>query len=101
MLKTNKTITISGEDALETLYEIEFMLISLHKMGSYYADKSLEDYRRETTDFIDDFQITHRLAKIRTLISKNFDDTRGDDDMDDMERYVSTLVMWSPKPPPT
>ncbi|SCZ27301.1 hypothetical protein SAMN03159313_2183 [Pseudomonas sp. NFIX46] len=42
MLENNKTIEINGEDALEVLAEIEFILISLHKMGSYYCDKPVK-----------------------------------------------------------
>jgi hypothetical protein len=38
MLDTNKKIIIQGDSALEALAKIEFILISLHKMGSYYSD---------------------------------------------------------------
>ncbi len=96
MLDTNKKITISGEDALEALAEIEFMLVSLRKMGTYYIDKPCEDYQRATTDFIDSARITSRLAKVRGLITAGFDTTLGDDDMDDLERYMQSLKFWKP-----
>ncbi len=101
MLEQNKNIALTGEEALDVLREIEFILISLHKMGSYYAEKpgATEEYRRATTDFIDDCAITQRLGKVRTIISKNFDDTLGDDDMDDIERYCSDLKFWKPDQP--
>ena len=101
MLEQNKKIVLTGEEALEALKEIEFILISLHKMGSYYAEKpgALEEYRRATTDFIDDCAVTQRLAKVRGIISQHFDDSLGDDDMDDIERYVSDLKLWKPDQP--
>nr|WP_174505195.1 hypothetical protein [Acinetobacter sp. Marseille-Q1620] len=37
MLKENETIVFEGKELLEALKEIEFILISLHKIGSYYA----------------------------------------------------------------
>lgn len=52
-LDTNKKIITSGESALEALAEIEFVLISPHKMGSYDDDKSIVDYQRATTEFIE------------------------------------------------
>ena len=101
MLKQNQNITLIGTEALDALKEVEYMLISLRKMGSYYGEKpnSTDEYRKATTDFIDDCGITHRLAKVRSIISRKFDDTLGEDDMDDIERHVSDLIFWKPDQP--
>lgn len=96
MLETNKKIALNGEDALEVLVDIEFILISLHNMGSYYSGKPIEDYQKATTDFIDNEGVTQRLAKIRKIISKNFDSTLGDDNMDDIERHMERIKFWKP-----
>ena len=96
MLEKNKKTILTGEDALEALANIEFIMISLHKMGSYYSDKPVEEYRKATTEFIDNENVTQRLAKIRTIISKNFDSTLGEDDMDDIERHVEGIEFWKP-----
>jgi len=96
MLEKNKKIILTGEDALEALANIEFIMISLHKMGSYYSDKPVEEYRKATTEFIDNENVTQRLAKIRTIISKNFDSTLGEDDMDDIERHGEGIEFWKP-----
>jgi len=97
MLEKNKTISIPGEEALEALKEIEFILISLHKIGSYYADKPKEDYERSTTEFIDKQLVTQRLAKIRRMITEKFDTSLGDDDMDDIERHIDGMEFWKPE----
>jgi hypothetical protein len=96
MLDTNKKIIIHGESALEALAEIEFILISLHKMGSYYSDKPIADYQRATTDFIDNEKITQKLAKVRRILSESFDNTLGKDDMDDIERHMKNIEFWKP-----
>jgi len=96
MLEKNKKIILTGEDALEARANIEFILISLYKMRSYYSDKPVEEYRKATTEFIDNENITQRLAKIRTITSKNFDSTLGEDDMDEIERYVEGIEFWKP-----
>jgi hypothetical protein len=97
MLEKNKKIVIPGESALEVLAEIEFILISLHKMGSYYSDKPTEEYQRATTEFIDNEKVTQKLAKIRRIISERFDTTLGADDMDDIERHMEGISFWKPK----
>jgi len=103
MMKENEQITMSGTEIIEVLKEIELILISLHKMGSYYAvkhhegelDKDKGNYERETTRFIDEWKVTHRLAKIRGILSEKFDDSLGDDDIDDLERAMEGIKYWT------
>lgn len=96
MLKTNEKIVLTFHEAIEILKEIEVMLLSLHKMGSYYVytEMDQEKYEKETTRFIDECMVTHRLAKVRAILSMKFDDTLGDDDMDDVEREMEDLKYW-------
>lgn len=92
---TNKQITYDGEEMLLVLQEIEFMLISLHKIGSYYFDKNRREYEKETTDFIDNCLICDRLAKIRAYLSSEFDLSLGEDEMDDVERVCTNIQYWT------
>jgi hypothetical protein len=103
MLDENKKITYSSDEIVDALKEIELILISLHQIGSYYGVKFLEEgeenyraeYEKETTHFIDDWNITQRLAKVRMILSHKFDNTLGNDDMDDLERAMEGLKYWS------
>lgn len=36
-----------------------------------------------------------RLAKVRGMLSEKFDNTLGNDDMDDIERAMDGLKYWS------
>lgn len=38
--------------------------------------------------------VTHRLAKVRAILSMKFDETLGDDDMGDIEREIENLKYW-------
>lgn len=95
MMPENEKIVLSGDEAISILKELEFMLISLHKMGSYYMDRTREEYEAETCRFIDEEKITHKLANIRAILSSKFDSTLGDDDMDDLERAMEDIEYWS------
>lgn len=100
MIDKNKELRIDGEKLLHVLRDIEYVLISLHKIGSYYAPdlprKKLE-YYAETSKFIDDGEVTGRLAKIRTILSGAFDETRGADDLTDIERALEGIEFWKPE----
>ena len=96
--ESNETVEYAGHDIVNILKEIDYMLISLHRMGSYYADKgeeSSQDYEKETTDFIDETMMCDRLAAIRAKLSEAFDSYLGDDDMDDLERACMDIDYWS------
>ncbi|NHB59597.1 hypothetical protein G9F32_16520 [Acinetobacter sp. 194] len=99
MQEKNETIVLQGIELIDVLKEINYILISLHKIGAYYAlnlPNSYDEYAKETTRFIDDNNITQRLANIRSLLSDKFDNSLGDDDMDDIERSMEELEYWSP-----
>ena len=94
MMQQNEEITLSGEEAISLLKEVNLILISLHNIGSYYIDKEKFEYDRETNRFIDSWKVTERLAELREVLSSKFDLTLGDDDMDDIERSLDNLNYW-------
>ncbi|MBC8063029.1 MAG: hypothetical protein H7Y18_20550 [Clostridiaceae bacterium] len=102
MQKVNENITFTFNELEEVLKEIEVVLQSLHRQGSYYGDKFTYDeeryhgeYEKETTRFIDEWRVCGRLAKIRGILSDKFDHTLGEDDMDDLERAMDKVKHWS------
>ncbi|MFF3024448.1 hypothetical protein ACFVRR_17630 [Gottfriedia sp. NPDC057948] len=96
MLEKNKKITYSGEEIIEVLKEIELIRVSLAKMGSWYAiEKNKAEYEKETTQFIDGYNVYKRLAKASHILSLKFDDTLGNDDMSDRERAMEGLKYWT------
>ncbi|MDQ9021906.1 hypothetical protein RFI02_12400 [Acinetobacter sichuanensis] len=100
MLETNKTLCYSGDELVEVLKEIEYILISLHKLGAHYAEtlpSSYLEYADETTKFIDDNNISEKLANIRKILSSKFDNSLGVDDQDDLERAFEKLEYWKPR----
>lgn len=102
MLEENEVIMLPGVEAIDILKEIEFMLISLHKIGSAYAkpkgekmsDDEYVSYCKETTRFVDESNVLDRLVFIRRKISDKFNDDLGDDDMDDIERGMKDIIFW-------
>ena len=99
MLKENETIKLTGEEAVNIIKEVNYLLISLGNIAHYYYsepvisdDKRLE-YESETTKFIDKNKVTHRLAEIRRILSSKFDNSLGDDDMDDIERATEDTLI--------
>lgn len=91
----NQTICFDAWELIEMFKEIDFILISLAEMGrNYELYKNHESYEKDTTRFIDECQITQKLAKIRGMIANKFDDTLGDDGMGDLERATENAQYW-------
>lgn len=102
MLENNEMIELSGGEAILLLKEVAYILISLDKIAGYYynrasappTDETDIEYALETTRFIDQGQITQRLAKVRRIVAGKFDNQRGEDDMSDIEREMELLRYW-------
>ncbi|WP_217283110.1 hypothetical protein [Paenibacillus alginolyticus] len=79
MLESNKQLTYTGDEVIKVLKEIEIILVSLHKIGSYYGAKIQEygeeeyrhEYERKTTRFIDEWGVTHKLAILEKYFQEN------------------------------
>jgi hypothetical protein len=103
MQTENEKITYTFDELKDVLGEIELILQSLHRMGSYYGDKfstygeemNRGEYEKETTRFIDEWHICGRLAKVRSILSEKFDETLGEDNMSDLERAMEKVRHWN------
>ena len=47
----NEQITYEGEVIISVLQELNYILCSLHDMGSYYLNNNSQEYEKETTHF--------------------------------------------------
>ena len=99
MIPKNENITYSGGELMTALEEIEIVLISLHRIHSYYAvlkgeEFKQSEYEKEICQFIDKWRVERRLSKVRRILSARFDNTLGDDDMDDLERAFEQVKIW-------
>ncbi|MFW1842778.1 hypothetical protein ACG9YY_07435 [Acinetobacter pittii] len=97
MLKINRELLYTGDEVIKILQEIEFILVSLHKIGCYYAEtlpSSYEEYAKETTNFIDNNNVCERLANVRKVLSRKFNNDLGEDDMSDIERAFANIDFW-------
>ncbi len=94
----NEKIVYTGADLVNVLKEIDYILGSLHRMGSYFADDiggNRTAYEKETTAFIDEAIVCDRLAAVRAKLAEGFDRSLGEDEMDDLERACQDIEYWS------
>ena len=64
-------------------------------MGSFYVEKPIIEYEKETTSFIDNSIVCDRLAAIRGCLTKNINLDEGEDGLDDIERACENIEYWS------
>lgn len=88
-------IKIPKERLVSVLRNLEMIVVSLDRIGSAAADLGPEEYRRASSDFLDDWDVARRLASARRILSEPFSDEVGPDDMDELERELQHVEHWT------
>lgn len=81
-------------EILTVLKKVNFILISLNRIGSYYNDIEQSTYEHWTTEFIDKSRVTNLLSEVRRTLSSGFSNDLGDDDMSELERIMDGIEYW-------
>ena len=93
----NEKITYDGMQVALILKELDFLVVSFDKIGSYYAEEirtNREQYEKEIMQFMDNSLVNPRLAKIRTILTQKFNLQEGEDELDDIERICEQIPYW-------
>lgn len=93
-LEGNKKIIFDSNHVLAILKELDYILCSLHDIGSYYCDKDENEYEKETTQFIDNSLVCDRLAKIRYILTTQFDSAFSEKELENIESIFETIPYW-------
>ena len=93
-MKNSTKLIYDKNEILSVLKNINFILLSLHKIGSCYNDIDLETYEHWTTEFIDNNRVAEMLSDARELLSSQFSNDLGEDDMCELERAMENLKYW-------
>lgn len=96
--KENEKVTYDGMQVALILKELDFLVVSLDKIGSYYVEdikNKRELYEKETTQFIDKSWVGPRLASIRAILTQKFNLQEDEDGLDDIERICEQIPYWN------
>jgi hypothetical protein len=96
-------LSYSRDDIISILRDLNMIVSSLDRLGSSASVDTEHDATR-VRDFVDQWQVLPRLARIRGLLSEPFPTTLGDDKMEELERLMQDVPHWTeshPDPPPT
>ena len=91
-----KEMVLDREDLLKVLRNLEVVVVSLDRVGSYSSDLSKETQNELLADFIDRWEVFDKLAESRGILSEYFGRALGDDDMDELERALQDVEYWNP-----
>ena len=92
----NNIVEVDRNDLISSLRDLNTIVVSLARIGSFAAgaeDVSLED--KLTVDFLRDWDVFRRLASVREKLSAPFSDELGEDGMDELEREMKEIPIWS------
>ena len=95
-------VRLKRNEVVRALRILESIVPSLDRLGSAAAGMTKEEYDRASSEYLDDWDVTRRLAAIRRILSEPFSDEVGDGGADEIERELDGTPCWSPsarKPP--
>ena len=93
----NEKVTYDGMQVALILKELDFLVVSFDKIGSYYAENirtNREQYEKEIMQFMDNSWVGPRLANIRAILTQKFNLQEGEDELDDIERICEQIPYW-------
>jgi hypothetical protein len=91
----SQSVTLSVSDLQSALKDIEVMLQSLHRVGSFYADDQ-QKCDEETIRLIDDFRYAKRLAQVRRLLMTAASRGLSISDVEGLEETLGRVRHWRP-----
>ncbi|MFG1172772.1 hypothetical protein AAFN90_04090 [Erwiniaceae bacterium CAU 1747] len=100
MLKENKEIIMTGDEVVELVKIIDHLLISINNISHYYfnekntPESKILEVEQEIGHFFIKNNLGNSFIKARGVLLGKFDNTLGDDDMDDIERATESTQYW-------
>jgi hypothetical protein len=91
-----ETVTYRKKDIINILRDLDMIVVSLDRIGSEWTNrKSDEEYHTLSSKFLDEWDVTIKLASARKILDEAFSRELGEDDMDELEREFQDLQYWS------
>jgi hypothetical protein len=84
----SSSVLVDRADLVEVYRALEVVVVSLARFGSWSADQDPAHAGVALTKMHDDIDVFRRLSNARQVLASYFDDTPGDDDMDELEREM-------------
>ena len=82
-------------EVVKVLKDLNMLVVSIDRIGSYTHDMSVSDSAVVLFEFFDAWNVGHRLARARQLLSVPFSTELGVDNMDELERELEGTPFWS------
>ncbi len=82
-------------DIVRILRDINSIVVSLDRIGSVSASIEPEEHDKMLADFVRTWEVFHKLAEARSVLSQAFSQELGDDEMDELERAMEGVPYWS------
>jgi hypothetical protein len=89
----DKTISYRREDILKVIRVLNYVVVSLDRIGSRTAELPEQEQARALNKFFSPKVFEH-LAESRQILHEVFSDELGPDDMDELERELKDLEYW-------
>lgn len=88
-------VKFSKSELIEVLRDLDMIVVSLQRIQSNYAQGDRATYDSVMNEFMQQWDVTRRLNKIRNTLSQHFSNQRDEYDMDELTREMVDVSYWS------
>lgn len=88
-------VKFSKSELIEVLRDLDMIVVSLQRIESNYAGGDRDTYDRVINEFMQQWDVTRRMNKIRNTLSQHFSRQRDEYDMDELTREMVDVSYWS------
>lgn len=94
-MDNDEMVKFSKSELIEVLRDLDMIVVSLQRIQSNYGEGDRNTYDRVMNDFMQQWDVTRRLNKIRNTLSQHFSNQRDEYDMDELTREMVDVSYWS------
>ena len=88
-------VNYNRDDIITILRDLEMIVCSFGRIGSFHSDMTKEEYYKASSDFLDEWDVARRLARARSILNSVFsDELDPEDEMSEIERLVEDVPHW-------
>jgi hypothetical protein len=98
MADNTPNVVVDRRALIEAVRELNTLAVSLDRLGSFYADKSVRDREEALALFARDWDLFGRLSRARRILHEALTDAVASEEMEDeLERALDDTPYWAPE----
>ena len=94
-MEPEDSITLTKTEVIKILKELNILVVSLDRIGSYHNEISEQESNKIISDFINNWDVFRKLAKIRRILDDKLNEHTDSETREKLADEFDALEYWS------